>query len=220
MAALDFRRMPRAPFLLLLATVLALGTGRATAQSGPRDGQRSGLAREALAGQRVAVLSLTLVVRDSLVPASAMPGDRTALTAWADSLLEATLAERAPEVLWVFPPEVRRHARKAAGRLPDGANWGQSVMRSTQLKTVPDPLRGNLRLLMGLADGRFAFLPASLHLSVAPEGGVRARLEAVLTDTRSGAVSWRATNAVATAPDAAAAIRGAIATFLPNADLP
>lgn len=209
--------MWRASLLVLTAGTLALIPGQAAAQQGARDLQRSGLAREALAGQRVAVLSLTMVVRDSSV---VLPGDRGALTAWADSLLEASLAERAPEVLWVFPAEVRRQARKAAGRLPDGPNWGQSVMRSTQLKTVPDPLRGNLRILMGLADGRFALLPASLHLTPAPEGGVRARLEAVLTDTRSGAVSWRATNAVADAPDAAAAVRAAIATFLPNADLP
>lgn len=209
--------MTRATLLLLTAASLALTPGQATAQQGARELQRSGLAREALAGQRVAVLSLTMVVRDSLV---ALPGDRGALTAWADSLLEAGLTERAPEVLWLFPPKVHRQARKAAGRLPDGPNWGQSVMRSTQLKTVPDPLRGNLRLLMGIADGRFAFLPASLHLTAAPEGGVRARLEAVLTDTRSGAVSWRATNAVADAPDAAAAVRAAIATFLPNPDLP
>lgn len=197
--------------------MLALGTGQATAQPSPREVQRSGLAREALAGQRVAVLSLTLVVRDSLV---ALPVDRGALTAWADSLLEAALSERAPEVLWLFPPEVRRQARKAAGRLPDGPNWGQSMMRSTRLQTVPDPLRGNLRLLMGIADGRFAFLPAALHLTPAPTGGVRARLEAVLTDTRSGAVRWRATHAIADAPDASGALSGAIATFLPNPDLP
>lgn len=209
--------MWRASLLFLTAGTLALVPGRAAAQQGARDLQRSGLAREALAGQRVAVLSLTMVVRDSLV---VLPGDRGALTAWADSLLEAGLTERAPEVLWLFPLEVRRQARKAAGRLPDGANWGQSVMRSSQIKTVPDPLRGNLRLLMGIAGGRFAFLPASLHLAAAPGGGVRARLEAVLTDTRSGAVSWRATNAEADAPDAAAAVRGAIASFLPNPDLP
>jgi hypothetical protein len=207
--------------LLALAACAPATSGQAQATNAQieREIKRSGLAREALAGQRVAVLPLTHIVRDVAAGDSLAGQPRAAALAWVDSLLAESLAERAPEIEWVFPDELRRSARRAAGMLPEPDKMGQAVMRSPQLKSVPDPLRGNLRTLMGIVGGRFAFIPASVRF--APDSsGVAATIEAVLADSRTGQVSWRSSNAVGRAATPTAALEAAVAAFLPDLERP
>jgi hypothetical protein len=210
-----------ATLLLLLAACAPATSGQAQATNAQteRDLKRAGLAREALAGQRVAVLPLGHIVRDTLLTDTLLRIPRAAVLTWADSVLAESLAERSPEVEWVFPEELRKTARKAAGMIPEPDKMGGSVMRSPRIKTVPDPLRGNLRTLMGLVGGRFAFIPASLSFA-ADSGQVRATLEAVLADSRTGQVGWRTSNAIGRATTPAAALQAAIATFLPDTERP
>jgi hypothetical protein len=193
---------------------------QATNAQTERELKRSGLAREALAGQRVAVMPLTHLVRDSALADSGLRRARTVVLTWADSLLAETLAELAAEIDWVFPTELRKTARKAVGMIPEPDRMGPSVMRSPQLKTVPDPLRGNLRTLMGLVGGRYVFIPASVAFAPDTAGKFKATLAAVLADSRTGQVGWRASNAAGVGATPGAALRAAVATFLPDTEKP
>jgi hypothetical protein len=103
--------------------------------------------------------------------------------------------------------------------IPEPDKRGQAVMRSPQLKSVPDPLRGNLRTLMGIVGGRYAFIPASVRF--APDSGaIQATIEAVLADSRTGQVGWRSSNAIGRGATPAAALIAAVAAFLPNLEQP
>ena len=174
------------------------------------------LATPALAGQVVTVLPLTMAVTDPRLPGGGGgAAGRAATLALFDSLLADLLQERAPEVTWMLPPELRTIAARAPGMLPSPDRMGQSVLRDPKATTVPDPLRGYLRNLLALANGaRFAFVPAALTLAPAAGDSVEATVAAVLTDGRIGTVLWR-TRAVGRAANATDAIRVAVATILP-----
>ena len=205
---------------VLATTLTQCALAQSTTQKTQRDLKRSGLALESLAGQVVAVMPLTHVVRDTALNDSTMMAPRAAFQEWADSLLGEVLQERAPEVSWLLPPELEKVARKGAGMIPEPDRMGQSVMRSDRLEQVPDPLRSNLRTLMALAGGRYVFIPASIYFDRDEEGAVRATVYAVLADTRTGQVAWRAKNAVGAGPNRDGALRAALVTFLPDETAP
>lgn len=188
------------------------------AQHAPPKGQNA-LLTTGLAGQPVAVLPLTMILADPRVPGTRGSGARNTLAHWADSLLGDVLTERAGEVDWILPPALRSASRRAAGMIPSPDQMGQSVMRSSNLKEVPDPLRSYLRQLLGLAGGaRYAFIPAAMSLDPAGTNGdsLRISLSAVLTDGRLGRVVWR-TLAQGQGEDAESALRAALATlFAPD----
>jgi hypothetical protein len=143
------------------------------------------------AGQQIAVTPLTLVIAlDSL---SRVPplSDRVTTLAWADSIVGASLLARSPEVKWALPPELRKIARRAPTVAPDPDRMGQSLMRQQSLETVPDPLRGNLRSLLAMLNGRFALIPAAITFVPERAGLIRAEVSLVLADTRTGKVVWR-----------------------------
>ncbi|HEX7025062.1 MAG TPA: hypothetical protein VF187_09630, partial [Gemmatimonadales bacterium] len=194
---------PAAPVLILLACIPGILPGQKPRQPPKPVVPAIALATEGLAGQAVTVLPLTMVVSDRRIPGSTGAAARARTMQWADSLLHDALSERAPEVNWIFPPELRRVARRAPGLLPSPDRMGQSVMRAPNLKEMPDPLRTYVRQLLALAGGaRFALIPASLQLSPAGGDSLKAELSAVLTDGRVGRVVWR-TLAVGTGETAA-----------------
>ena len=170
----------------------------------------------ALAGMSVLVVPASMVLNESGVTDSLFPDSRPLLLRWTDSLLAEAISERAPEVNWVMPPELRRIARRAPGIAPDPDQMGQAIMRQRSLKTVPDPLRSYLRNLMAIAGGgRHAFIPAALVFTDAPDGTeVQAHLSAALVDGRSGQVLWR-TESVASGATPATALKSAIAAIFP-----
>ena len=175
------------------------------------------LATGGLAGQSVAVLPLTMILADSRIPGTTGTAARTVLLRWADSLLGETLGERAPEVSWVLPAVLRVRAKGAGGLLPTPDQMGQAVMRSPNLKDVPDPLRSYVRQLLGLAGGgRYALIPAAISLLPAGISGdsLEVQLAAVLSDGRLGRVVWR-TLAVGRGENADQAYRAALATLFP-----
>ncbi len=145
-----------------------------------------------LAGQQLAVTPLTLLVSDEALSATPPLNSRPVALAWADSLVGAALIGRSPEVKWVFPPELRKLARRAPTVAPDPDRMGQSLLRGPKVEDVPDPLRTNLRSMMALVGGRFALVPAALVFLREPnDGPVRAELSLALVDTRTGKVVWR-----------------------------
>jgi hypothetical protein len=180
------------------------------------------LAVGALAGQRIGVLPLTLVVADPALEsdsAYARYKDRRAALLRADSLLGEGFQARGPEVTWVLPPELRKIARRSAGVVDDPDQMGQAILRSPGMTKVPDPLRSSLRGLMALADGRMALVPASLGFGPEPNGQIRADLTLVLADTRSGKILWRSlAYGRGISPDQA--LNAAVAAVLPLAGGP
>jgi hypothetical protein len=207
--------MRKTVIALLLASACSSATNAQNPAPAPREQRRVGLVRESLAGQPVPLLPLTHVVRDSTLQDPALSQPRTALLAWADSVLAEGLVERAPEIQWVYGAELNRVARKGAGMLPEPSRFGHAVLRSPGLKTVPDPTRSHLRTLTALSGGRYVFVPASLIFTRDEEGAVRATLIAVVSDTRTGAISWRS-EAIGAGATAAAALLATIDYFLPE----
>jgi hypothetical protein len=152
------------------------------------------LPAQALAGKRVGVLPLTLLVADPTLqsdPVYTEYKDRRGGLRRADSLIGEALVGRGPEVHWVLPPELRKIARRAAGFVPDPDDMGQALLRAPKLMIIPDPLRSSLRSLLAIADGRLALVPAALGFGPEPDGQIRADLSLVVGDARTGKVMWR-----------------------------
>jgi hypothetical protein len=182
----------------------------------PEPAPAPALALAPMAGQRVPVLPITLLVAEPSVD-EFLPADRVARLRWADSLVAEVLLARGPEVSWVLPEELRRSARRAPGTVTDPDRMGQALMRADGIDRVPDPLRGYLRGLTAMTDSRLVFIPAAVRLAPDSAAGVQAEVSLVLTDSRNGAVMWRS-RPVASAPTAAAALTAAIVKILPDFD--
>lgn len=201
----------------LAVTLVASAPGTAAGQSPSRPPNR--LATEALSGEPVALLPITLAVTDPALrgdSAVAALGDRPRLLRWADSVVTEELQGRAPEVRWIPAPKLRQMARRNPGMVPDPDQMGQSILRAPKLSKIPDPLRGSLRSLTAVTGGRYAMVPAALGFTRADDGGVRADLSLALADSRSGVVVWRSAT-FGSGPGPADAVAAAIAAVLPAA---
>lgn len=167
-----------------------------------------------LAGQKIAVLPLTMIVTSQGLASEAPLNDRATGLLWADSLLGVALTNRAPDVTWVLPPELRRIAHRAPSMNLDPDKMGQSIMAAPRITTVPDPLRTYARSLVALAGGRLVLIPAMYSFSRTPEGTVKAEVAIVLADVRSGQVVWR-TMIPMTGPTPGEALDAAYHVMLP-----
>lgn len=202
------------PICALFLTLL-LTTGCAHAQSTPKPPKplpAPGLLLAPISSQPIPVLPVTYIVADSGVPG--MPAARMAQLTWADSVLAEALQAHGPEATWVFPPELRRVAKRGAGVVADPDRMTQAVMRFSNVSKVPDPLLSNLRGLIAMTNSRAVMIPAMWRITNTPEG---AKVEAtlVLVDARTGTVMWRS-SPVATAATAGAALAATIARILPD----
>lgn len=194
----------RTLYSLLLGALLVAGCAAPRSAEPAPERQTVPLPTAGLAGQRVAVLPLTLLAAESELGWDSALADHRAALGRADSLVAALLTQRAPEVSWVLPATLRRSARSAPGVAADPDHLATSVLRSEGLALVPDPLRQQLRTLVALAGGRFALVPAAAVFrrtggpadprAVAPGSAPalgRAELSIVLVDGRTGQVEWR-----------------------------
>ena len=150
-----------------------------------------------LAGQRVPLLPLTLVAAEDSLHWDAQLADRRASLDKCDSIIATLLTARAPEVTWAGPPELRHVARRAPGIAADPDQLGTPFLRASNVVDVPDPLRYQLRTLMGLVGGRYVLVPAGLVFrrpANRPPGlpaVVSAEVSFVLIDSRIGKIGWR-----------------------------
>jgi len=148
-----------------------------------------------LAGQRVALTPLALVAAEDTLHLDTLVAGRRATLDKCDSIISALLAARAPEVTWAGPPELRHVARRAPGIAADPDQLGTPFLRASNVVDVPDPLRYQLRTLMGLVGGRYVLVPAGLvfRRTVGPSAGrtVTAEVSFVLIDSRVGKIGWR-----------------------------
>jgi hypothetical protein len=180
---------------MLLVVLAAPACARAQHESDPKPlPPVPMLSTQAISGKTVAVLPITLVVADPTTQADTVYTpyrDRRMALHRTDSLISEALLARAPEVVWVLPPELRKMARRSAGFVPDPDQMGQAVLRAPNLKVIPDPLRSSIRSLLAIADGRLVLVPAALGFGPVPDGQIRADLSLVLGDARTGKVLWR-----------------------------
>lgn len=203
---------------LLLLAVIACGN-RSNAQNQGQNPPPAVPARALytapLAGEKIAVLPMTMVIAEAPLSSEGPFIDRVTALRWADSLLKYALENRAPDVSWVFPEELRAMARRAPTVAPDPDKMGQSVMAAPKLTFMPDPLRSYARGLVAIAGGRRLLIPAAANFSHPATGpGVKVELAVVLADARNGTVTWR-TLAVGEGATPDAAVNEALRTMLP-----
>jgi hypothetical protein len=172
-----------------LAAVLGCG-GKKSAQE-PVPAPTAPLPTAGLAGQKVGLTPLTLVAAEDTLHWDALIGDRRATLDRSDSIISTLLTARAPEVTWAGPAEMRRVARRAAGIAADPDQMGTAFLRADAIIDVPDPLRYQLRTLMGLVGGRYTLVPAGLVFRAGRQAVAVAELSLVLIDTRVGKIGWR-----------------------------
>jgi hypothetical protein len=175
------------------ALLLLVACGPKKAEQPPTPKPTAPLPTAGLSGQRVSLMPLTLIAAEDTLHWDMLVGDRRGSLDKADSVMAALLGARAPEVTWVGPAELRRTARRAAGIASDPDQMGTAFLRADQILDVPDPLRHQLRTLVGLVGGRFALVPAGLVFRKATDTSAvaTAELSVVLIDTRLGRVGWR-----------------------------
>ena len=189
---------------------LGLACGGKKSEQKPTPAPTAPLPTAGLAGQKVGLTPLTLVAAEDSLHWDALISERRATLDKSDSIIATLLVARAPEVTWAGPAELRRAARRAAGIAADPDQMGTAFLRADALVDVPDPLRYQLRTLMGLVGGRYALVPAGLvfrrsdgqavsRSDSAPDRPTArppqavAELSLVLIDTRVGKVGWRTT---------------------------
>jgi hypothetical protein len=180
--------------LSLIALAALVGCGGKSAQQPeppkPSPYLNIPMSTPALAGQKVAVLPLTLAVPDTALAGDSLLGSRAKVLAWADSILLEALTGRAPEVTWVGPVELRRAARRATGMATDPDRLGHAVLRDVNLKIVPDPLRSQIRTLVALVDARYCLVPTAAVFLKEPDGRIKVEMMLVLVDARTGNPGW------------------------------
>jgi hypothetical protein len=192
---LKAKKLVRTAYVVLLATI-ACGPKKKDDKPTP-DPATAPLPTAGIAGQRVALTPLELVGAEEGLKWDSLIANRRATLNKCDSIIAALLGARAPEVTWVLPPELRHVARRAAGIAADPDQMGTAFLRASGIVDVPDPLRYQLRTLLGLVGGRYALIPAGLVFRVPaghPPAGppvAKAELSVVLVDTRVGKVGWR-----------------------------
>jgi len=180
-----------------LLTALACGSKKSS--QNPVPAPTAPLPTAGIAGERVALTPLALVAAEEALRWDALIGDRRTTLDKCDSIIATLLAARASEVSWVTPAELRHVARRAPGIAPDPDQMGTPFLRASNIIDVPDPLRYQLRTLMGLVGGRYVMVPAGLVYRVAsnpatPRGTpalATAELSVVLIDSRIGKIGWR-----------------------------
>ena len=176
----------------VVALIAGLSCGGKKSTEPPTPLPTAPLPTAGLAGQRVALTPLALVAAEDTLHWDALIADRRATLDKSDSIIATLLTARAPEVTWVGPAELRHAARRAAGIAADPDQMGTPFLRADKIVDVPDPLRYQLRTLVGLVGGRYAMVPAGLVYRRQPgRTDATAELSIVLIDTRVGKVGWR-----------------------------
>jgi hypothetical protein len=205
--------------MLLSGAMLLVVAGALSAQERkPGKFENRALSAMSLAGQKVPILPITMILADPDVEPDSLYApwrERSGARRRGDSLIVLELQNRGPEVNWLTPQELRKMARRAPGMLNSPDELGQAMLRSERLEKVPDQLGAQLRKLVAIAGGRMVLVPAALSFSHGPEGLFRADLALVLVDTRRNEIVWRS-GAVGQGASPDIALRSALLTVFPQ----
>ena len=184
----------------------------------PEKYQNRVLAIPALAGQTVAVLPLTSLLRDSMVAQDSTLGPylvRATGIRRFDSVFGGFLQDNIVDTKWVMPEELRKMSKRSAGYLPDPDFIGQAALWNPRIeKKVPDPLQSRLRSVSAISGARSILIPVGVQFARDTTGMLRVQVGMVLVDARLGDIRWRTySRGVGPTPDAA--IRSALMASLP-----
>jgi hypothetical protein len=178
-----------------VGVLVTMGCGAKKTDQTPTPEPTAPLPTAGMAGQRVALTPLALVAAEDTLHLDVLIGDRRTTLDKCDSIIATLLTARAPEVTWVAPAELRHVARRAPGIAADPDQMGTPFLRASNIVDVPDPLRYQLRTLMGLVGGRYVLVPAGLvfrgTLGRSDGRTATAELSVVLIDSRVGRIGWR-----------------------------
>ncbi len=211
----------RSSYVVALAAVFGCG-GKKPAKA-PTPEPTAPLPTAGLAGQRVALTPLELVGAEDTLHLDTLIADRRKTLDKCDSVIMAFLTARAPEVTWVGPAELRHIAHRAPGIVAEPDQLGTPFLRAAGIVDVPDPLRYQLRTLMGLVGGRYVMIPAGLVFrkpaaglpGADVPGEINAELSIVMIDSRVGKVGFR-TVARGQGPDVWTALTRAVKNLTPG----
>lgn len=173
-----------------------------------------------LASEKVPVLPLGILAFDDSLRWVTTHADLVAARVAVDSILGNLLQDRAHEVTWILPGELRRQARRSPTFATNPDQMGTAILRGAKVGDfVPDPLRSELRALVAIADARHALVPAQLVFRPAagaagPRMGT-AELTVVIVDARLGQVGYR-TVARGDGPDPWMALTRAVKALTPG----
>lgn len=185
-----FRGFPTLVVRSIHALAVTLASVSATAQTIPeaRPGQL-----ERFAGSRVMVYPIqTLpIIEPSAWRADIGPSN--AFLARADTAVELALAGRGLDGTWVFPPALRRSARRNPTYLsdPHTVRVAAAVMASTRKRDTPiaEPAASQIRALAAVSDARFALIPLELRFEASGALST-ATLRWAVVDARVAQVVW------------------------------
>lgn len=221
-----YNYLVRGAWCVVGAAAVACGGGRGSAGAPPPPQPTAPIPVTNVAGQRVMVLPVTLALAaDSLHWHGQLP-ERRATLARADSLIGALLTERAPEVNWVLPPDLRRNAELSAGMVGDPGQLPTATLRYEELEEIPGPLQAQLRNLAAVSGARYGLVPAALlwvptdtaaavRAVVQGTGAGTAELTIVVVDTRLSRIGFR-TVARGAGDDPWTALQRAVKAALPE----
>lgn len=181
----------------LLTALLAASAcgGKSQANQQPVPEPTRPLPLTALASVKVPVLPLGILAFDDSLHWATSRADLSAARVAVDSIVGALLQDRAHQVTWILPEELRRQARFSPTFATNPDHIGTAVLQQTKVGDfLPDPLRSELRALVAIADARFALVPAQLvyrRAAGSTAGLGTAELSVVLVDARLGQVGFK-----------------------------
>lgn len=171
----------------------------------------------AFSGQSIALYPLAVMASEETLGWNDLLRPREEKILEADSVIATFLTERAPEMEWILPNQLRAAANRAPSMLPDPDHMGTAVLRAEGLERVPDPLISDMRNLTAVVGDRYVAVPASLVFYHTVEGMGRAELTLVIVDVRRNRLVFR-TVASAEGSEPWEALWNALKTLVP--DLP
>lgn len=122
-----------------------------------------------------------------LLPVQAVAGAGSEV----DAELHFALREAGPSVHWLAGEELDEIAERAGRLGAEPRNLPVGIFEMGEVERVGDPLFGALYRLAAMTDASFALLPITARIRTDADGRVRASLNAVLLDPRSGRVLWQ-----------------------------
>jgi hypothetical protein len=205
------------PVLAGAAFLVAVASS-ATAQGVPEKYENRVLAIPALAGQTVAVLPLTSLLRDSTIASDTTLGPWGARATGIkrfDSLFGGFLQDNIVDTKWVMPEDLRKMSKRSAGYLPDPDFIGHAALWNPRIeKKVPDPVQSRLRSVAAVSGARSILIPVGARLARDTAGLLTAQVGLVIVDARIGDIRWR-TYTTGRGPTPDAAVRSALMASLP-----
>lgn len=170
--------MNRRTLLLGALLLSAACAGRRSEPPTPDEPQRP---PPDLSGERVMVLPAQPAAGASPIGVP-VPGLDEEIAFW--------LAESAPRVDWVFPPDIQRALDRSPSLDIRIDALAVSSFHRAQVQRIGDPLFGDLRALNVLVNARYALVPVAAGYVQGTTGEGRVEMHLALIDTQGGAVLW------------------------------